>query len=137
MTNSRQKGANFERTVAQELFRETGINFRRDLDQYRERDRGDLLADDDGWPFVIECKARATGADCLGAWEVQAFDAARGTGKHPVVIYKFNNKPIRCRVWIDAVAEALGTHIVAGQWLETNIQGFAFVAREIMARRAA
>lgn len=137
MTNSRQKGANFERQVAAQLYAELGINFRRDLDQYRQRDRGDLLADDDAFPFLIECKAYVAGSDCRGEWIAQAFRAADGTGLHPCVVYKFNNRPIRCRIWMDAIGEAIsGKRAVSGQWVETDIQGLAWVAREIMAWRA-
>lgn len=136
MANSRGKGAAFEREIATALFSELGITFKRDLDQYRERDRGDLIPDDPAFPFAIECKVRAKGADALGEWVAQVLKAARDTGKHPALIYKFNHKPVRVRIWIDAVAEAVGGQAVSTQWLDTNIQGFAWVSREIMARRA-
>lgn len=135
--NSRQKGASFERTVAKELFAQTGITFKRDLRQYQESDHGDLTADSAEWPFMIECKAYASGADCRPAWIAQAFTAAKQTGQHPTVIYKFNNKPIRARIWMDAIAEAHGGTAVCSEWMETDLQGLAYIARGIMARRAA
>ena len=136
MTNPRNKGAAFERRVAAELFDETGITFKRDLDQYRERDRGDLLPDDSGWPFLMECKCRASGTDCRTAWLTQAYKAAAGTSLYPAVIWKFNNHPVRCRVPFEAIAEAFGGTTTTDKSADLTLQGLAFVAREIMARRA-
>jgi hypothetical protein len=86
---------------------------------------------------VIECKARATGADVLAAWESQVFAAADATGKHPCLIWKFNNKPVRARIWFDAFAEAVGGQAVSTQYADLPLQGLAYVARELMARRGA
>jgi Holliday junction resolvase len=136
MANSRNKGASFERAIARELFRELGIEFKRDLEQYQESERGDLVTKHHGWPFVIECKAYASGADARSAWVAQVFKAAETTGLHPALIYKFNNKPVRVRVWMDAIAEAHGGTAVCTEWADLSIQGFAYVARELMARRS-
>lgn len=136
MTNSRQKGAAFERDVAKILHAELGIRFKRDLDQYRQRDRGDLIPDDDGFPFLVECKAHATGTDARGDWIAQVFRAVEGTGKHPALIWKFNHHPIRVRVWFDAIAEAVGGHAVSSQHADITLPGLCWLAREIMARRA-
>ena len=58
----RQKGAAFERDIARQLDAELGIAFRRDLIQYQERGRGDLVrVDGEPFPFVIECKRYAKG----------------------------------------------------------------------------
>lgn len=38
MANSRNKGAQFERDVARRLYQLLGVNFARDLDQYRQAD---------------------------------------------------------------------------------------------------
>jgi len=135
MANSRNKGATFERGVARELFRELGITFKRDLRQYQTADYGDLITDHAGWPFVIECKAYASGADAQSAWVAQVFKSAEATGLHPALVYKFNNKPVRVRVWMDAIAEAHGGTAVCTEWADLSIQGFAYVARELMARR--
>ena len=136
MADPRRKGAAFERSVARELFRETGISFRRDLDQYRERDRGDLLSEDESWPFLIECKDWAAAKTFRAAWAEQAHAAARITGKLPCVIYKANRGEIRCRVWFDSIAAAFGGSSVTHHHFETGIDGLAFLAREIMASRA-
>ena len=76
----RSKGARFERDVAKRLFAELGITFKRDLSQYQQSDRGDLTPDNPAFPFLIECKTRASGADCLAAWEAQAHTAAKAVG---------------------------------------------------------
>lgn len=136
MTNSRKKGATFERAIAKELLALTGISFKRNLDQYQERGQGDLTPSDPDFPFVMECKAYASGGDCLSAWEAQAFTAASGTGKHPVVIYKFNNRPVRVRIWFDALAEAFGASDVSGGKADISLQDFGYVASEIMSFRA-
>lgn len=136
MTNSRNKGANGEREVAQELWRELGMTFKRDLQQYQVGERGDLVCDDPAWPFLIEVKRRANGWTCVPAWEAQAFRAAADTKLHPAIIYRFDRQQWRVRVYLDAVIEAVGGVATSGHWLETDIQGFAWVAREIMARRA-
>lgn len=137
MTNSRNKGSAFEREVAGHLHSELGMTFKRDLDQYRERDRGDLIPSDPAFPFVIECKRYAKGADAWGEWIAQVFKASAATGKYPALIWKFDRQPVRVRVWFDAMGEAFGGAAVSTQHADLTIQGFAYVAREIMAGRAA
>lgn len=134
--SSRTKGAQGERDVAKLLHAELGMTFARRLSQYQQSGQDDLTCDDPGFPFSIEVKRYAKGWTCRPAWECQAFDAARGTGKHPCVIYRFDGQQWRARIWIDAVAEALGTQAVSGVHMDTDLQGFAWFAREIMARRA-
>lgn len=130
MTNSRNKGANGEREVATLLFEELGIKFERDLEQYRKEDRGDLLTDVNEWPFTIEVKRYASGYTCKFAWEAQAMKAAQAAGKHPCVIYRYDRQEWRVRLYLDALGWT------STQWIETNIQGFAEIAREIMAGKA-
>lgn len=134
--NSRAKGAAFERAVAKELFRQTGVNFRRDLDQYRERDRGDLLPDDDAWPFTIECKVSGRAKSFQTEWQTQVFRACDNTGLYPCVVWKLDFQDPIARVWLPAIAEAVGGQAVCGQHADITLQGLAWVAGEIMARRA-
>lgn len=133
---SRRKGAQGEREVADLLFQELGMTFRRDLDQVREQGLGDLLCDDEAFPFTIEVKRYAKGWTCKPEWEVQAFTAARKAGKHPCVAYRYDGQKWRFRVWIDAVGEAIGAQPVAGFSGDFDALGFAWMAREMMARRA-
>lgn len=138
MTNSRNKGASAERDVAKILHAELGINFKRDLEQTREADHGDLIADDDAWPFIIEVKHYATGWDCKAAWEVQAHKAAAAARKHPAVVYRYNGQKWRARIYMPAICEALGASTqLNGAYFDTSLQHFAYIAREIMAGRAA
>lgn len=133
---SRTKGASAEREVARELFAELGITFNRDLDQYRANGRGDLIADDADFPFLCEIKRRRVANGCEGAWEAQAFEAAQRAGLHPAIIYRGDRRPWRVRIYMDAVAESVGAAAVSTTWVETDLQGFAWIAREIMAVRA-
>lgn len=136
MTCSRTKGAKAERDVAKELFAELGMTFKRDLRQYQEAEYGDLVCDDPAFPFSIEVKHYTKGWTCKPAWEAQAIKAAENAGKLPCVIYRHNGQAWRVRVWFDAIAEALGTSAVCTQSADVTIQGFAWIAREIMAARA-
>lgn len=137
MTNSRRKGAAFERQIASELLTHTGIRFKRNLTQYQEKNHGDLISSDPAWPFDQECKAYASGTDCKPGWEAQAFKAAEKSGRFPAVIYKFDFHPVRVRIWEDAIAEAFDTTpLNCGLKVDVSLQDFALIAREIMARRA-
>lgn len=127
--NGRNKGSTFEREIAQELFLLTGIAFKRDLEQYRAADRGDLIPDDQAWPFLIECKRYAAGKQCLPAWKDQASKAAKAAGRVPVVVYKFDRAPIRCAVPLSALCPKMP----ADQWAEITLRGLAFLAAEKMA----
>jgi len=135
MTKSRNKGAAFERKIAQELFDELGIAFTRDLDQYRERDRGDLIPDDDAFPFLIECKKSARMLSCCDpAWWVQAERAAMNLHKRPCVIWASDRRPVRCTLRIRDAMECISR----GRWsaenhlIEIPLSGFAYICREGM-----
>jgi len=133
MTNSRNKGAAFERDIAKQLHLELGVNFKRDLDQYREKDRGDLLCDQ-AFPFLIECKHYKTGS-FQEAWWKQAYRAALGTGQKPAVIYKFNHKPIRVRVQMRAAVECLTRRKWSAEdahVIDIDFNGFVYLCREGM-----
>lgn len=132
---SRNKGSAAEREVADKLFAELGIRFERDLEQCRDAGRGDLMPDDPAFPFLIEVKRRAVANTCEGAWEAQAFRAAEKSHLHPCVVYRGDRRDWRCRIYADAVAEAFGAVGVSTRWFETDLQGLAWVAREIMAAR--
>lgn len=127
--NGRNKGAAFEREIANELFLLTGVTFKRDLEQYRAADRGDLIPDDPAFPFLIECKRYAAGKACLPAWKDQASKAAKAAGRIPVVIYKFDRAAICCAVPMSALCPAMP----ADQWATITLPGLAHVAAEKMA----
>ena len=74
MADSRQKGAAFERAIINAI--------------------KDRLGD----------KAHAnTGGVYKQGWWQQAIDAAANTDRFPVLIYKFNNRPVRCVLQLMAV----------------------------------
>ncbi len=131
--HSRRKGHAFERHVAQELLDRLGISFRRDLDQYRAAEHGDLIPDDPAFPFVIECKRCATGSTCLASWKTQAIAAASAADKRPAVIFRFDRQDTRVAVPLSAFCDAWP----ADQWAEVTLDGFALLARELMAEAAA
>ena len=130
MTNSRNKGASFERQIALELELMTGVRFKRDLEQVRAAEHGDLIAEDPQWPFLIECKRYASGNGCAPAWKAQAIKAAAAQGLIPVVIYKFDRLPIRVALPL----YALGCGYP--DWAEIDIQALAYIAGEMMAEAA-
>lgn len=125
--NSRRKGHAFERLIASELLTRLGITFRRDLDQYRTRDRGDLLADDPDFPFTMECK-HCTRPE-HAAWRKQATTAATAASKRPCVIWRITGGPIRVSVPLSAFCDAWP----ADDWADVSLDGFCLLAREIMA----
>ena len=108
MTNSRAKGAAFERKIVnmirEELGDELGFECKRDIEQYRQADRGDIIGVE-GW--VIECKAyaadRGAGGNYKPDWWRQACNAAHAAACQPVLIYKYNHQPIKCVVFLSSI----------------------------------
>ena len=104
MADSRQKGAAFERSIINAIKDSLGDKLpempKRNLSQYQIKGEADILIP--GWS--IECKAYAnTGGVYKEAWWQQALEAAVHTDRFPVLIYKFNNRPIRCVLQLMAV----------------------------------
>ena len=64
LINGRTKGAQFERKIAKELFLELGLTFKRNLEQYRAGNHGDLTCDNAAFPWTIECKRSAAACAC-------------------------------------------------------------------------
>lgn len=131
MVNSRNKGAAFEREIAAMLFDLTGITFKRNLEQSREAGHGDLNPDDPAWPFSLELKRYASGTGCKPEWKAQAITAADKAGLIPAVVYKFDRREIRCSVPFAAIGSD------CAEWFDCSLNGLAYLAREIMADKAA
>ena len=126
MVNGRNKGASFEREVANMLRDELGgISFKRNLEQYRTAGGADLIADDPDFPFTLELKRYKDGP--IGgspAWWDQVEGAADLDGKIPCLIYKYDRKPLRCVIPLSSVMDG-------GQGLiETDLETFCFIVRE-------
>ena len=105
MVNGRQKGAAAEREVAKLLFDELGLSFKRDLEQYRAADHGDLICDEP-FPFVIEVKRYKTGCAPQPAWWDQVCAAAKSAGLLPMLVYKYNHQQWKWRMPAEAVMRA-------------------------------
>lgn len=137
MVNSRHKGASFERQIAAELHQMLGLTFKRDLEQYRAADHGDLICEDKDWPFLLELKRYASGQFKYSWWE-QADTAADRLGLWPVVIYKFDRLPLRVRLSLETVSRCIGGGEVAAEHdclIDIPLEGFCYLAREAMAGR--
>jgi len=97
MVNGRQKGAAAEREIAKLLLDELGMTFKRDLEQYRAADHGDLTCDEP-FPFVIEVKRYGTGCAPQPKWWDQVCAAAQACEKQPLLVYKYNHQQWRWRI---------------------------------------
>ena len=92
---SRTKGATFERDIVKrlnEFFESHDINFscKRNLDQYQKSNLADIQI-----PYhSVECKHYKEGWWWKPEWWKQVCEAAEHN-EIPVLIYKFNHKPVR------------------------------------------
>ena len=107
MVNGRVKGANFEREICRMLAEELSteacpVEPKRDLEQYRAADRGDIIGID-GW--TIECKryASSSGGNYKGSWLRQLFTASDARGTEGALIYKYDRQPIKCVVRLSSI----------------------------------
>lgn len=134
MTNSRNKGAKFELEIASALNLELGLTFSRDLEQYRQSDRGDLICSDPSWPFLLELKRRANATKCAPEWWEQARKAA-GIDLYPVVIWRADRQPVRVTMELRTAMEAIGRKhwsAQSGHLIDMNLETFCYVAREAL-----
>tara|TARA_R100000654_G_C2619841_1_gene118252 strand:- start:81 stop:482 length:402 start_codon:yes stop_codon:yes gene_type:complete len=96
--HSRRKGYRFENDICNELRLCLGTiveqPIKRVLDQYREGGLGDIVIP----PFVIECKRYANKPEPPAEWWDQVWDAGKKSGLFPILIYKFDRRPIHCNV---------------------------------------
>lgn len=102
MTNGRVKGANFERELARMIYDELGIETKRDLEQYRASDHGDLIGLD-GWTIEAKRYANNAGGNFKPEWWKQVTTAANAAGEQPVLIYKYDRQPIKCVVFLSSI----------------------------------
>lgn len=130
MVNGRQKGAAAEREIskllADELGEEFGLSFKRDLEQYREGEHGDLVCNDPSFPFVLEIKRFKSGCAAQPKWWDQCCAAARAETerrrvlrpdapeKLPLLVYKYNHQQWKWRMPVQAVMLAGWPHNAHG-----------------------
>ena len=126
MTNSRNKGASFEREVANLLTKDLNLtnNIRRILEQTREKHLPDLILG----RWYLECKRYGTGAEHLDAWWQQVLDATRQRGI-PALVYKFNRRPIKVRVPLGAINPDL--HLDSPFTADLLWDDFIFLLKEL------
>ena len=87
MTNSRNKGASFEREIANELTTKLELKhqLKRILEQTREKHLPDLILG----RWYLECKRYGSGNEPMDSWWEQVVSAS-GKDKIPALIYKFD-----------------------------------------------
>ena len=95
MTNSRNKGASFEREIANNLNESLNLKkpLKRILEQTREKHLPDLILGN----WFLECKRYGQGAEPLESWWDQVIKSTP-EGCLPALIYKFNHRPIKVRI---------------------------------------
>jgi hypothetical protein len=140
MVNSRDKGTRGEYAVIKLIEELLGIKLKRDVEQYRQADRGDLiLAEDADWPFCVEVKSYSgLSVTHRPAWWQQVAKASAAHGLIPVLFYKFDRYEWRVVMKANTVSFALGGTLDHDDdiLLTTDTDGFAYLAREILAARA-
>ena len=104
MTNSRNKGAAFEREIANLLNEELELTIplKRILEQTREKFLPDLILG----RWHLECKRYGQGNEPIENWWNQVLDSIKER-ELPALIYKLNNRPINVRVPLYSVNPSL------------------------------
>lgn len=124
VVNGRNKGASFEREVANYLKLHLSLqDIKRDIEQYRQADRGDLLGVD-GW--TIECKRYKRPQSSVGIyrreWWEQVVKAAERAKNKPVLVFKFDHQPIRCALYLKDINKKYKGNEVAIVTLESWVK---------------
>jgi len=124
MADSRNKGASFERKICKLIKDNLNIDAKRNLDQYQDKGQADIVIPS----WSIECKAYQKGTTFKPSWWVQTKESAATLKLTPVLIYKFNNCPIKCVIPIDV----LSRNFSAGHDLvcEVDIDTWFYIVRE-------
>lgn len=107
MTNPRIKGRSGEYEIQGILYDHLGLTFKRDIEQFRQADRGDLICDECDFPFIIEVKryGKTRGRPDPKWWD-QVCAAADAAGKYPLLCYRYDRNPWRWRVPVSVVMAA-------------------------------
>tara|TARA_Y100000748_G_scaffold247628_1_gene212245 strand:+ start:887 stop:1297 length:411 start_codon:yes stop_codon:yes gene_type:complete len=126
--NQRKKGHDFERKIAKKLQDDLGLikPVRRILNQYQEKNHPDLRLG----RWNIECKAYKKGFEPASAWWDQVLGVTKD-GEFPALIYKFDNKPIRIRIFAKNVNELLSDR---SKVVDLNWEGFTYLLRKLYSK---
>lgn len=124
MAYSRNKGASFERKICKLIKDNLNIDAKRNLDQYQAKGQADIVIP--GWS--IECKAYLKGTTFKRAWWEQAKESAASLNLTPVLIYKYNNCPIKCVISLNVLSRNfnVGHDLVC----EVDIETWFYIVRE-------
>tara|TARA_Y100001936_G_scaffold22090_1_gene19481 strand:- start:2548 stop:2973 length:426 start_codon:yes stop_codon:yes gene_type:complete len=108
--NSRNKGAAFERQIANALIEDLNLQnpVKRILEQTRTKELPDLMLG----TWCIECKAYGAGAEPRPDWWEQVLASSSGQGLKPALVYKFNNRPIKVRVLANSINKEIKNNLV-------------------------
>ena len=108
--NSRNKGAAFERQIANALIEDLNLQnpVKRILEQTRTKELPDLMLG----TWCIECKAYGAGAEPRPYWWDQVLASSSGQGLKPALVYKFNNRPIKVRVLANSINKEIKNNLV-------------------------
>ena len=108
--NSRNKGAAFERQIANALISDLNLQnpVKRILEQTRTKELPDLTLG----TWCIECKAYGAGAEPRPDWWQQVLASSSGQGLKPALVYKFNNRPIKVRVLANSINKEIKNNLV-------------------------
>jgi hypothetical protein len=139
MVNARDKGRRGEYQVGQQYLEHMGIRLKRDIEQYRSADHGDLLADGDfDWPFCIEVKTYGgLNVTHQPSWWQQVSKAADAQKLMPVLWYKYDRRDWRVVMRANNVSFALGGTLGHDDMLFTmSADACFYISREILAARA-
>ena len=107
--NSRNKGAAFERQIANALIEDLNLQnpVKRILEQTRTKELPDLMLG----TWCIECKAYGAGAEPRPDWWEQVLASSSGQGLKPALVYKFNNRPIKVRVLANSINKEIKNNL--------------------------
>ena len=108
--NSRNKGAAFERQIANALIEDLNLQnpVKRILEQTRTKELPDLTLG----TWCIECKAYGAGAEPRPDWWEQVLASSSGQGLKHALVYKFNNRPIKVRVLANSINKEIKNNLV-------------------------
>ena len=109
--NSRNKGAAFERQIANALINDLNLKnpVKRILEQTRTKELPDLMLG----RWCIECKAYGAGAEPRPDWWEQVLASSNQEGLRPALVYKFNNRPIKVRILANSINHNIKNDLVS------------------------
>ena len=119
MANSRSKGADFERKICSMIKDALGYDAKRNLDQYQV---GGADIEIPGWS--IECKAYLKGTTYRKDWWEQC--VSNCGDKEPVLIYRFNNHPIKCVLRLNVLQRDFSKDLLC----EIDFDTWCYIVRE-------